>query len=295
MDTPVAETSEPIALPPEPQTAPAAGPGQWTAARLLAVVVPLAFIVLGGAILASNLGWLAPQADQVVQVVWPAGVIVAGLWLIAAGGREWRASPTPFAVERGEAEQAGLVASAGTADVALVAGGDELAATELAGGEWTLRRGPRVETHDHQVTVRLEPGLGLPAVGGARWRLALGKSVPWRINLRSSTGNLDVDLTDLTVPELRLRSAVGDVDLKLPTAGGTELELSLAFGDLTVTVPDGVGVRVKLHQGPLAEVTHDERRFIRLAPDEVGTPLYAVAARRCTLSVWLGTGNLRLK
>src|SRR5579859_524932 len=265
MDSPAAETSEPIALPTEPQTAPAAGPGQWTAARLSAVLVPEAFIVLGRAILASNLGWLAPQADRVVQVVWPAGVIVAGLWLIAAGGREWRAGPTPFAVEWGEAEQAGLVASAGTADLALVAGGDDLAATELAatelaaaklaGGEWTLRRAPRVETRDHQVTLRLEPGLGLPAVSGARWRLALSRAVPWRINLRSSTGNLDVDLTDLTVAELRLRSVVGDVSLQLPTAGGTELDLSLAFGDLTVTVPDGVGVRVKLRQGPLAEVT----------------------------------------
>jgi hypothetical protein len=53
-------------------------------------------------------------------------------------------------------------------------------------------------------------------------------------------------------------------------------------------------VKVRVQRGVLAEVTHDERRFIRQPPDEIATVLYAVAARRCALTVRLGTGSLRL-
>ena len=52
---------------------------------------------------------------------------------------------------------------------------------------------------------------------------------------------------------------------------------------------------MKLRLGVLADIDHDNRRFIHLAPDEVGTPLYAVAGKRCTLTVRLGTGDLHLR
>jgi hypothetical protein len=111
----------------------------------------------------------------------------------------------------------------------------------------------------------------------------------------SSTGNLTLDLLALSLAGVRVRSLFGDVDLNLPAAGSADLDLRLVFGDLTITVPEDLGVKVVLQTGALAEVERDERRFIRLGVHEIGTPLYAVAARRCTLVVWLGTGRLRLK
>ena len=46
-------------------------------------------------------------------------------------------------------------------------------------------------------------------------------------------------------------------------------------------MPEGMAVRLKFNGGPLSEFQHDERRFVRLGPDEWATPLYAVAAYRC--------------
>jgi hypothetical protein len=123
----------------------------------------------------------------------------------------------------------------------------------------------------------------------------LAKDVTWKLDLRSSTGKLDLDLSDVSVAGARLRSTFGDVDLTLPTTGRAELDIALVFGDLSVSVPEGLGVKVKWKAGTLANVAHDERRFIRLAPNELGTPLYAVSSQRCTLTVWLGTGDLQLR
>jgi hypothetical protein len=143
--------------------------------------------------------------------------------------------------------------------------------------------------------VRLATLWGLPTLGRGRWEVALAGDLPWRLNLGSSTGNLGLNLRALAPQAVQVRSTFGDVDVTLPEAGGADLDLQLTFGDLTIHVPDGLGVKVALQTGALAEVARDERRFIQLSPHEVGTPLYAVAARRCTLVVRLGTGRLQLK
>ncbi len=286
-DTPDAATT--------PDAAALSGPTQPRARRLPPGALPAALavtvLVLGAGLLMANLGLLSPGAERAMQLTWPAALIFAGMGLILAGERLWRTETTPFAVERGEAEQADLVISAGTADVHLEG---SQGTGGLAAGEWSARGRPAVTMENHRCTVRLEPRWSLPALGVAAWRVGLAGDVPWRLNVRSTTGGLDLDLRVLNASDVRLRSILGDVELTLPTAGNAELDIALAMGDLTVRVPEEVGVKVKLRLGALAAIDHDARRFIRLSPNEVGTPLYAVAARRCTLTVWLGTGDLHL-
>jgi hypothetical protein len=285
MSRPAVETSEPAI--------PAAQAPAWRVfgRRLLPAGVAVFFIVLGGAMLASNLGLLAPEVQRALNVAWPAGLVLAGLGLILAGDHFWAGELAGFAVEKGEVEQADLVAAAGTADLHIEAA---TGTGELASGELPFPKKPKVDVRDHRTTLRLEPPWGLPELGGSRWSVALACGLPWRLNLRSSTGNLDLNLADLSLAELRLSSIFGDVDLSLPAAGGADLDLGLLFGDLTLRVPEGLGVKVKLQLGALADVAHDERRFIRLPSNEIGTPLYAVASKRCALTVRLGTGSLRL-
>ena len=255
---------------------------------MLAVV----FIVLGAAILASNLGLFSPVAQRAVDVIWPAAVILAGLGLILAGDQIWRTQSARFTVEQAEAEEADLLVSAGMADLHVEAASGR---GELLAGELPLPLRPKVSNHEGHTTLAIEPFWGLPSLGGSRWSVGLAKDPTWRLDLRSSTGKLDLDLREVALAGARLRSTFGDVDLTLPTSGRAELDIGLVFGDLTVSVPEGMGVKVKLRTGTLANVAHDERRFIRLAPNELGTPLYAVSNQRCTLTVWLGTGDLQLR
>ena len=45
----------------------------------------LLFLMVGGLLLAANLNLLPPAAQRVVGWVWPALVIVAGLWVLLMG------------------------------------------------------------------------------------------------------------------------------------------------------------------------------------------------------------------
>jgi len=252
----------------------------------------LALIVVGVASLALNLGLVPPYAQRLVGAIWPAGVIVIGLGLALLGDQIWSAQIASYSVARGQAEAADLLVSAGTADLQIGSGSDP---AQLVTGALPLPKRPEVEAHEQHTTVRLEPLWGLPSLGPARWSAELAQNLPWQINVRSSTGNLDLDLRALTPAGVRVRSVFGDVVLTLPAAGGGDLDIRLTFGDLTITVPEDLGVKVVLQTGVLADVERDERRFIGLGAHEIGTPLYAVAARRCTLTVWLGTGHLSLK
>ena len=252
----------------------------------------MVFIVLGAAILASNLGLINPVAQRAVDVIWPAAVILAGLGLILAGDQIWHTQSARFTVEQAEAEEADLLVSVGMADLHIEAASGT---GELLAGELPSSMRLKVVTQQGHTTVALEPFWGLPSLRGSRWWVGLAKDLTWQLDLGSSTGKLDLDLRDVALAGARLRSTFGDVDLTLPTSGRAELDIGLVFGDLSVTVPEGLGVKVKLKTGTLANVTHDERRFIRLAPNELGTPLYAVSNQRCTLTVWLGTGDLQLR
>jgi hypothetical protein len=251
----------------------------------------LALIVVGVASLAANLGLFRADAHRLLAAIWPAGVIVIGLGVIWLGDQMWRSEAAPFSLARGQAEAGALWVSAGTADFEIGATSEP---ANLATGSLPLPKRPKVAVHEQHTTVRLEPLWGLPSLSRSPWCAALASDLPWQIGVSSSTGNLDLDLRELLPAGVRVRSLFGDVELKLPAAGGTDVDIRLVFGDLTIDVPDDLGVKVVLRTGALADVERDERRFIRLGATEIGTPLYAVAARRCTLDVWLGTGHLRL-
>ena len=281
------EEAAPVAAVP---SAPAERPDGQARARLL---LAAALVALGGLILALNLGLLPPDASRVAAVAGAARVMGRGLGWLLLGDRLWLTELAPFEVARGGAQGADLALNGGTADVRLEGGSST--AADLITGELPRAVRPKVTVRGEHTAVRLEALWGLPTLGRGRWRAALAGDLPWHLDVSASTGNLELDLTALTPRAVRAGSTFGDVDLSLPVAGGADLELRLMFGDLTIHVPDGLGVKVVLQTGALAEVTRDERRFIQLAPREIGTPLYAVAARRCTVTVRLGTGRLVLK
>lgn len=290
MSSPALETNEPATATGQSSAEPASRstprPVTWRP------VLALALIVVGLASLAVNLGLIGPDARRLLAAMWAAGVIVIGLGLLWLGDQVWRQETAPFSVPRGQAEGAELLVSAGTADLQI---GSTSEPGPLATGELPSPKRPKVAANDQHTTVRLEPLWGLPSLSRARWSVALATDLAWQMSVSSSTGNLDLDLRALLPAGVRVRSLFGDVVLNLPAAGGSELDIRLVFGDLTIDVPEDVGVKVVLRTGALADVERDERRFIQMGAHEIGTPLYAVSARRCTLGVWLGAGHLRLK
>lgn len=251
----------------------------------------LALVALGAALLAANLG-LAPAGWEAgARLAGPALLAAAGAWLVWVARRGGAAEAEAFAIELGEYTAGTFVAVTGAADLEVGAlAGDE----HLAAGQFPAARGPGLDERAGTARVELSGRYARPWTTGGRWAARLRPGLPWTLELRSSLGDLDLDLEALDAPRLKVRSSLGHTRLTLPRRGQAEADVRLWAGDLTVRVPEGVAVRARVRAGPLAGVRVDERRFVELAPGEWASPLFAVSANRCTLNVNLWAGDLEL-
>ena len=272
---------------PQPQKPPSRPDSiQWRRHRWLAV----GLVAAGGVLLAGNLGVLPAGLVQIGQWAVPLLAVAVGLWLVA---RAPKTAPIPsFAVERSNYQAARLVVSAGLShvDVRGFAG-----TSQMVVGVFPAPGGPGFSARDGQARVELSGRHAWPLLPARRWSAELAKGLPWTLDLRTATGDLDLDLRDLSVNEARVRTTFGDVSVQLPAAGQVELDLRLLAGDLHLKAPDGMAVKLKVRAGPLAAVRPDQRRFVQLAPGEWASPLYAVSADRCTVNVHVWAGDLDLE
>lgn len=274
----------------KPPAAPVKGlPRQLRLHRLWAV----GFVLVGALLLAANLQLLPPAAQRVVGWGWPALVLAAGLGVLLLAGRVRSTPDEPTFTLAHAGQTAGeLTLSSGTADVrlsALAPGGEHLAV-----GQLPTPRGPALTTADGVAHLRMTPQLAVPLLPAPAWALDLTPEMPWVVRAQSSLGDLTLDLRDLPLTAAHLNSALGHVDLTLPARGQADLTAHLGLGNLTVRVPEGMAVKVKVSRGRLATLRPEARRFVELAPGEWATPLFAVSAARCTLTVHLWAGDLTL-
>ena len=246
-------------------------------------------IGLGLLLLAYNLSGPWAGAGAVVAY-WPALVIGLGAGLPFAGRWARGFNVPAFACERDGCEAAELWVTAGTADVEVEAFSGS---SQVAVGQFPNPAGPQVTRAGAVTRLVMDRRAAAPLLAG-RWTAALGKGLPWTLNLRASVGAFVLNLRDCTVAGLDLESWAGPVELTLPAAGAGELYLRLGLGDLTVRLPDGVGVWLKFEAGPLASLKLNGRRWVRVAADEWATPDYANAAQQCRLRVALWAGDLKL-
>ena len=271
-------------------TQPPSGANNW-ARQLRRHRLAAALLVLAGALLlAANLNVLPPDVQRVVAGGWPALLILAGAGLLLAGWPQVAAGPG-FALERSDYTAGELTLDAGTADLRLSALEGN---AHLAEGQLPTPRGPALTTVETVARLKMTPRLAVPLLPGRAWAVALAPDLPWRMELRSSLGDFDLDLQALNLAALELHSTIGDVALTLPAEGQAEVGISLGLGNLTLRVPETMAVKVKVTRGRLATLKPEARRFVELAPGEWATPLYAVSTERCTLTVSLGTGDLTL-
>jgi hypothetical protein len=214
-------------------------------------------------------------------------LIGLGLWWATA--TRAAGEPPPYAIERATFESAILIANTGTTDLEISSLAD---ASQLAVGKFSAVRGPGFAGGGKQARVELTRRQAQPWLPGRRWSAALTTGLPWTLDVKSWTGNLDLDLTEVRLEALRLRSTFGDVVLSLPANGQSSVDVRLLAGNLKLRVPDKLAVRVKVRRGPLATVSPDERRLVQLAPGEWASPLYAVSADRCSVTIDAWGGDL---
>lgn len=260
------------------------------------IVLPLGLIVLGLALLCSNLG-IVPGLWDFIIGLWPLLLIGLGALLLLGRRISWpwsRSESQPFSEPRGElaAVRLDLSGRAGTLDLE---SGSANSLDLLAG---KLPEGIHAEmvSAGDAATVRFRQDRALnwwPWGGNVGdWDLRLHPDVAWTLQV-GGFGESELDLTGLHVPTLVVENHVGALKIKLPSAGQTHVKVRGRLGDLILRVPTGVAARIHRPSGSLGAAKIDTTRFPLLG-DAYQSADFDTAADRVEIHLDSSLGELRV-
>lgn len=94
-----------------------------------------------------------------------------------------------------------------------------------------------------------------------RWEVNFTGSIPLVISIKSAASNLELDLSELKVTELRMDVDAGNYRVTMPSSAGTSnIEIEADAANIEVIVPDGVAAKIQLNAN-LSVSDIDKNRF----------------------------------
>lgn len=94
-----------------------------------------------------------------------------------------------------------------------------------------------------------------------RWEVNFTRGIPLTISIKSAASNLELDLSELEVTELRLDVDAGNYRVTMPSSAGTSnIEIEADAANIEVIVPDGVAAKIQLNTN-LSVSDIDKNRF----------------------------------
>ena len=237
---------------------------------------PVFLIGLGVVFLLNNFGRLPWNSWELILRLWPVLIIAIGLdimigrrsaWgsllalilmlaivagallLIGVGnpGEDhpftWNASPTITHID------ATLDPAVGSLRVGGLSG-----TSSLAEGVLHLQKGENTNPQmlsDGTFTIKSENVLFMAPLGKAtrwKWDVNFAPKVPINLSINMGVGEMELDLTSLTVNQLNISLGVGKITILLPPIAMNG-KINCAIGDTVLTVPRGAEVQVKVSAG----------------------------------------------
>ena len=288
------------------------------------LIGPVILIGLGVIFLLNNLGILNWSVWDVVFRLWPVLIVAAGLdiligrrstlgallslvltcaliagalWLYGSG-IAGRTATTEISQSLDEATEAEILIAPAVGSVHVEALAES---NQLVSGVVHPIRGERVhqdfEVRDGVATFRLqsEGTFVTPAFGpssGQDWDLGVSSDVPLDMEINLSVGELDVDLTDLTLDNLDVSMGVGQTRIVLPDEGNFRVHVDGAIGNTVIIVPAEMELRI--HADTAISARQMPRNYQRNG-DVYESPGYDDAENRIELYVSQAIGNVTVR
>ncbi len=294
--------------------------------RRVSLVGPVILIGLGIVILLNTLGVLEWSVWEVVFRLWPILLIAAGLeiflnrlsiwgslvalvltvaivvgalWLLQSDlGAERLMAGEEIRQALGEASQAKVVIEPGIGSLSIDALPES---ANLVEGVVHVGRGQRVKRHfavsgkTATFTLQTEGGTFGPFTGWGdewSWDLGLAAGVPLELDIGLGVGAADIDLTDLTVDNLKVSLGVGRTIVTLPDAGRFQAKIEGAIGETVVVIPAGMAARIQVDTGLTVS---DLPNSYQQRDDVYTSPGYASADDRVDLEVGQAIGKITIR
>ena len=251
--------------------------------RRVSLVGPVILIGLGVVFLLNNMGVLAWSVWEVIFRLWPILLIALGLEIILSrlsawgsvlalvltvailAGALWLLGPdigTGQAVAGEEVRQA--LGEATRAEIVIEPGVGALyiealpESANLVEGVISVGKGLRVKRHfavagkTATFTLQTDGATFGPFTGWDdqwSWELGLAPEVPLELEIDLGVGLADIDLTGLTVDDLKVNLGVGRTVVTLPDEGRFYARIEGAIGETVVVIPAGLAARIRVDTG----------------------------------------------
>jgi LiaF transmembrane domain len=128
--------------------------------------------------------------------------------------------------------------------------------------------GGGVQPHEHrngdvlEVTLERRDWLLWGRRVSADWEVGVTRRIPVSLQVDAGANRAELDLSDLTVPDLRVNTGASETSITMPTHGRTRAVVTCGAASVRIRVPDRTPARISLRTG-LVSVRVDETRFPR--------------------------------
>jgi len=127
-----------------------------------------------------------------------------------------------------------------------------------------------------------------------RWEVNFTRSIPLAISIKSAASNVELDLSELKVTELRLDVDAGNYIVTVPSrAGISDIEIEANAANIEVTIPDGVAAKIQVDTN-LSVLDVDESRFSQQG-DYYMSQDFVSAENRVELEIDCDVGRVQVK
>ena len=221
----------------------------WTILRLWPFL-----LVAAGLDLLVGRRWVLGSLLVVILV---AGAFAGGVWLHQSGTLAQRALPAGEEISQAPAgateARVELAPATGYLRLGALAGSTNLMEGTLRqAGREQVQRSFSVESGTAMLELHNEgtgwwtPGFGTQQGDAPTWDLALTTAMPVQLIASMGAGNIELDLSDMTITHVEASMGLGQVTLRLPAEGRIQAKVSSAIGQTVVVIPEGMEARIQI-------------------------------------------------
>jgi hypothetical protein len=222
--------------------------------------------VLPLVLMAVGVIFFLQQSDLVGNDVtlWPVILIAIGIGIVLSALPLGRSSPLGSeraSVQLGAATSGRVIVKHGAGRLSIRSTHDPEA---LVDGSFAGGVEPRERRNGDELQVTLERRDWAPwgRRGSVDWEIGVTRRVPVSLEVEAGANRADLDLSDLTVPDLRLHTGASDTTVTMPAQRRTRAFVACGAASVRIRVPDRTPARITLRTG-LTSVHVDETRFPR--------------------------------
>lgn len=225
------------------------------------------------------------------------GLIVGGVWFVGtSNGTRATAKTTTISEPRNGMTAAQVTLAPAIAQVNIKALNDSGSFVEGAVGQRHNER--LVQNFAGGTPARLvlkTGGLSRGIIGPGRrysWDLAFHPDVALDLDIDIGMGDVNLDLSALTLDAVNVNFGVGDILVKLPETGDCDINIDGGMGAVVIEIPADMAVRVQTDAAIVARAIPPGYTQIN---NRYTSPDYNNAEKRVDIHVGLGIGSITIQ